>query len=230
MENYKVKVNNEAESEEVQELFFALGFTWYDIGQQIKTTEYVNEFFIFAYGEDMDLTHSCDKKLFSHKTNFKELTIPELRDMVVLNRNSEEDANYTTGKTKFYQGSSWYKWDKSISKWIEYIGSYTDLLGSVKRIPRPQDDNSKQRPKQPEELPFIDDETQQKHSHYFKDVSDVAQIDVYDVLLRFGVTDPCLQHIVKKALCAGNRGHKDFKRDLQDIADTAQRALSIHKV
>lgn len=87
-----------------------------------------------------------------------------------------------------------------------------------------------QRPTKPEELPFIDDETQQKHSHYFKDVSDVAQIDVYDVLLRFGVTDPCLQHIVKKALCAGNRGHKDFKLDLQDIADTAQRALIIHKV
>lgn len=92
---------------------------------------------------------------------------------------------------------------------------------------------------QPDELPFIDDEPKledielnplPKHSHYFKDVSDVAQIDVYDVLLRFGVTDPCLQHIVKKALCAGNRGHKDFERDLQDIHDTAKRALEIHGV
>lgn len=68
------------------------------------------------------------------------------------------------------------------------------------------------------------------HQHYFKDVSDVDEIDVYEVLLRFGVTDPCLQHIVKKALCAGERVHKDFHKDLQDIADTAQRMLTIHGV
>lgn len=67
-----------------------------------------------------------------------------------------------------------------------------------------------------------------KHSHYFKDVSDIDEIDVYEVLHRFGVTDPCLQHIVKKALCAGERGHKDFHTDLKNIADTAQRMLEIH--
>lgn len=67
-----------------------------------------------------------------------------------------------------------------------------------------------------------------KHSHYFKDVSDIDEIDVYEVLHRFGVTDPCLQHIIKKALCAGERGHKDFHTDLKNIADTAQRMLEIH--
>ena len=68
-----------------------------------------------------------------------------------------------------------------------------------------------------------------KHPHYYKDVSDIDVIDVYVVLHRFGVTDPCLQHLIKKALCTGNRGHKDFLHDLQDIADTAQRALEIHQ-
>jgi hypothetical protein len=48
------------------------------------------------------------------------------------------------------------------------------------------------------------------------------------VLKLFNVTDPCLQHIAKKALCAGQRGHKDFKKDLQDILDTAKRAVEIN--
>lgn len=68
-----------------------------------------------------------------------------------------------------------------------------------------------------------------KHPHYYKDVSDIDVMDVYEVLHRFSVTDPCLQHLIKKALCTGNRGHKDFLHDLQDIADTAQRALEIHQ-
>ena len=67
-----------------------------------------------------------------------------------------------------------------------------------------------------------------KHSHYFKDVSELNSIDVYKVLQLFEVTDPCLQHIVKKALCAGQRGHKDFKKDIQDILDTAKRCVEIN--
>ncbi len=67
-----------------------------------------------------------------------------------------------------------------------------------------------------------------KHSHYFKDVSGLTSIDVYKVLQLFEVIDPCLQHIVKKALCAGQRGHKDFKKDIQDILDTAKRCVEIN--
>lgn len=80
---------------------------------------------------------------------------------------------------------------------------------------------------QPEELPFIDDEPR-AHSHYFKDVSHLKEIDVYQVLQLFNVTDPCLQHIVKKALCAGQRGHKNFETDLKNIRDTAIRAIEIN--
>lgn len=53
-------------------------------------------------------------------------------------------------------------------------------------------------------------------------------IDVYDVLKAFNVTDPALQHLIKKALCCGLRGHKDRAQDLQDILDSAQRAKELH--
>lgn len=93
-----------------------------------------------------------------------------------------------------------------------------------------------QRHTQPEELPFLDSlndqyaeiEQVRKHRHYFKDVSNIAEIDVYTVLKLFEVSDPCLQHIVKKALCAGKRGHKDMMEDLRNIIDTAIRAVELN--
>lgn len=53
------------------------------------------------------------------------------------------------------------------------------------------------------------------------------EVDVYDVLKAFDVTCPALQHLVKKALCAGLRGHKDKSQDLQDIVDSAVRAKQL---
>lgn len=62
-----------------------------------------------------------------------------------------------------------------------------------------------------------------KHKHYFKDSSKYSQLDVYRTLDLFGINHPCQQHLAKKALCAGNREHKDLLRDIQDIIDTAER-------
>lgn len=53
-------------------------------------------------------------------------------------------------------------------------------------------------------------------------------IDVYDVLKAFEVADPALQHLIKKALCAGLRGHKNKEQDLIDILDSAKRALELY--
>lgn len=75
---------------------------------------------------------------------------------------------------------------------------------------------------------YAEIEQVRKHRHYFKDVSNIAEIDVYAVLRLFDVTDPCLQHIIKKALCAGKRGHKDMMEDLQNIVDTAIRAVELN--
>ena len=62
-----------------------------------------------------------------------------------------------------------------------------------------------------------------KHSHYFKNVQHLDGIDVYRVLELFNVTNPCLQHAVKKLLCAGGRGAKDMEQDVQEAMDTLER-------
>jgi hypothetical protein len=62
-----------------------------------------------------------------------------------------------------------------------------------------------------------------KHNHYHRSVSHLEKIDVYRILDLFDVTCPVMQHIVKKALCAGQRGHKNLERDVQDIIDSALR-------
>jgi hypothetical protein len=53
-------------------------------------------------------------------------------------------------------------------------------------------------------------------------------VDVYDVLRAFNVTDPCLSHLAKKALAAGQRHHKDRLTDLQDIKASIERAIEMH--
>ena len=62
-----------------------------------------------------------------------------------------------------------------------------------------------------------------KHNHYYKDVRHLDAVDVYRVLELFNVTDPCLQHAIKKLLCAGNRGAKDEERDVEEAIDTLGR-------
>ena len=65
-------------------------------------------------------------------------------------------------------------------------------------------------------------------SKYIKNVRGM-QLDVYDVLQAWDVRNPALQHLIKKALQAGNRGHKDVIQDLQDIIDSAIRAMELEK-
>lgn len=60
-----------------------------------------------------------------------------------------------------------------------------------------------------------------------KENKDVILVDVYSVLEAFHVTNPALQHLIKKALCTGIRGHKNKDQDLQDIIDSAIRAKEL---
>lgn len=66
-----------------------------------------------------------------------------------------------------------------------------------------------------------------KHQHYYKSVSGLQTIDVYRVLRLFEVTDPCIQHAIKKLLCAGGRGAKDIKKDIEEAVDTLERFLDM---
>lgn len=66
-----------------------------------------------------------------------------------------------------------------------------------------------------------------KHSHYKRDVSHLKTIDVYRIIELFEITCPVAQHVLKKSMVAGQRGHKDLKRDWQDIFDSAERRLEM---
>ena len=87
---------------------------------------------------------------------------------------------------------------------------------------------------EPDFAPFVSVEDAQKHkdnpsitpSKYTKQIHGVS-VDVYDVLMAWGVTNPALQHLIKKALQCGKRGHKDNQQDLQDIIDSAIRAKEL---
>lgn len=94
MENLKVKVSSEAESKEAQGLFFELGYDWFKKGYvEVKTPETIMAF------ENGALTTGIRGSI-----NHKEITIPELRDLVVLKRNNVGDATHTDGHYSFYVG------------------------------------------------------------------------------------------------------------------------------
>lgn len=71
----------------------------------------------------------------------------------------------------------------------------------------------------------LDENTRQ--NKYIRNLKGV-ECDVYDALKAFDVTCPALQHLIKKALCAGLRGHKDKSQDLKDILDSAKRAIELN--
>lgn len=67
------------------------------------------------------------------------------------------------------------------------------------------------------------------YNHYKKDVTRLESIDVYRILELYNVTDPCVQHAVKKLLCAGNRGSKTEEQDIIEARDTLNRKLEINE-
>ena len=75
---------------------------------------------------------------------------------------------------------------------------------------------------------YVTNDEDKPKNKYHRDLKGVT-VDVYDVLKAFEVTDPALQHLIKKALCAGLRGHKNKDQDLQDILDSAKRAVELNK-
>lgn len=110
MDNYKVKVENEAESKEVQELLFELGYK--------KNAKFTKEDFIDFGGWICALDDgSCDYCPTSPTD--KELTLQELKDLVVLKRNDVGDAthiNFRTNTPFLSQGSKEYFYLNN--KWI----------------------------------------------------------------------------------------------------------------
>lgn len=278
MENLKIKVNSEAESKEAQRLFSELG---YEMGTcsigfypaVIITTK--------AWGtENWCSTRAIGLNNPTHE-NHKEITLQELRDMVVLKRNDPKDATHESDVDdcddlyfvdssknlyRWFCGSHWapavsYK---GLLKPIkeetmkEYLFKYNDQYTLVELLKEDAESNPEQYIEVPEwgnyaynndtGVYFLKDAARygqsslvwqreslndkiataevarqnEKHSHYKKDVSHLNVIDPYRIADLYDL-HPCADHIMKKSLCAGNRGHKDMLRDIQDIIDTAER-------
>lgn len=64
---------------------------------------------------------------------------------------------------------------------------------------------------------------EREFDHYYKDVSSLRYVDVYRVIELFNVTNPAIQHAVKKLLVAGGRGVKDQAKDVEEAIKSLQR-------
>ena len=124
MENLKVKVNSESESKEAQELFFELGASWC-FGCHINDNlPHDRSFILHNFGSQLFWAHTYESKNYD---DAKEITIPQLQDMVVLNRNDPKDANYERPRDgmRYFVNSdktrSYYMMDEewTLTKWNE---------------------------------------------------------------------------------------------------------------
>ncbi|MBU3094077.1 hypothetical protein KPE82_00455 [Acinetobacter baumannii] len=84
MDNYKIKVKDEAESKEAQELFVKLGY-------ELFKSKRVG---IVATEDNGTVYPDVIWNWYAYEG--KELTLPQLRDLVVLKRNDINDANWET--------------------------------------------------------------------------------------------------------------------------------------
>ena len=131
MEDLKIRVNSEAESEEAQCLFFELGYRW--LGGHGSSYFKINDNFkyITAYMRGMSLAQGAngDAK--------KEITMLQLRDMVVLKRNDVGDANYKTnyGTQCYITGEDVYAFQDN--KWFLSAMQHKDILDMIKPIEKP---------------------------------------------------------------------------------------------
>ena len=64
-------------------------------------------------------------------------------------------------------------------------------------------------------------------NHYFKDVSKLKSVDIYRVLNLFDVRSHAVGHAIKKLLCAGKRGAKDYRQDLLEAKASIDRELAM---
>ena len=186
MENLKIRVANEAESKEAQELFFKLGYEWQGRDKEYLKCE-LNGFYILArINKEMSY---CDVSEvdFNSKNNsysfFKTITLQELRDMV--NPMKEYLEKQENGSYKLVMRGIVGKDDdievpegavfaticgEFIAFWKDgaafFVGSDKEWdfhygLDLLRYMKVTEYNGSKiiwQRHTQPEELPFIDDE------------------------------------------------------------------------
>lgn len=128
LDKYKIRVNSKAESKEAQELLFELGAVW---GQSKTATLNLEPMsFIYFNGSSIYYGHDDenDEYWFQVEESGKEITLPQLKDLVVLHRNDVKDATH-----KYIGGGAAYKTVDDIAYlWTrmgwEYKGVAHDLV------------------------------------------------------------------------------------------------------
>lgn len=153
-------------------------------------------------------------------------------------------ADHPNAKCFFqHESGRWFKNVESSDMGVDAIGWYNKQLSrradcgwvdiGLGEVLGDWRDTLEKRPVQAEFKPFVsvEDAVTDKQpaitpSKYTKTIRGVT-VDVYDVLQAWGVSNPALQHLIKKALQCGQRGHKDNAQDLQDIIDSAIRAKEL---
>ncbi|MGB2063670.1 MAG: hypothetical protein ACPHUL_00855 [Marinomonas gallaica] len=198
--NTKIRILSPEHSEYVQKLAFEAGFRWFD-GAETKA---LDKPFLFFSSEKVITFTNCDLT-FEDKL-FEEIHIPlpeipkETIDALYFNHGVPKIDSVILGEKLDSDFVDLEKWAKD-----------SEEIGRQREAEAAQKSNGS------------------KHSHYFKDVSDLDEIDVYRVCDLFDVNDTsgAIQHALKKLLCSGQRGVKDYRKDLEEARDSIQRKLDI---
>ena len=141
MENLKVKVSNEAESKEVQKLFFELGYYWAykNLGKKLLLSE--KDIYLFAESSGILGTGVKENESFFNDWRGKEVTLQELRDMVVFKRESLNDKIATAEVVRQEEKHSHYKKDVShlnvidVYRVLELYGVESHAVGhAIKKL------------------------------------------------------------------------------------------------
>jgi len=136
VENYKIRVNSKAESKEAQELFFELG---YEKGA-CSTGGYPALIIATPESRFQKTPFSSRATSLNHEAHsqYKEITLPELRDLVVLKRNDVGDATHESpcGELKFILLGDWWNLFTG-GKWQQFCHAESPRCAKLKPIEKP---------------------------------------------------------------------------------------------
>ncbi|SSV06613.1 Uncharacterised protein [Acinetobacter baumannii] len=116
MDNYKIKVNGSVEFKEATKLFQQLGFEW--VGAFPECCDWFSHLYIKeekCSWLPVQIWNELAKE-------YQELTLPQLRDLVVLKRNDVKDANYRSKKVSdglYFKSSDGKFYFMFEGKWVQ---------------------------------------------------------------------------------------------------------------
>ena len=171
--NYKIRVENEAESEECQDFAESAGYLR-------KYNNFTLHNGWVCLSNDGYILCVCQSQAGSELDDYKEITLADLRDLVVLKRNSIDDATHVDQygdkwrriNNKFYFYSGVGEWDDSLS----HLMNRYDL----KPIEKPMKEYLRKNIDGEYVLEVTDErEAQEPHAKHWIEIPEGAEVAVY---------------------------------------------------